>query len=62
MDPVKAKTGSSGEAERWRKGGGVRALALRRQFVYRSGHRPGLLCRTQRPELDSFFFVYQRSK
>ena len=37
------------------KGGGVRAPALRRQFVYRSGHRPGLLCRTPRPELDSSF-------
>ena len=61
MDRVKAKTGSSEETERWRKGGGVRLLALRRQFVYRSGHRPGLLCRTPRPELDSFF-VYQRSK
>ena len=42
------------------KGGGVRLLALRRQFVYRSSHRPGLLCRTPRPELDRFF--YQRSR
>ena len=57
MDLVKAKDGSSGETERWRKGGGVRAPALRRQFVYRSGHRPDLLCRTPRPELDSFFFL-----
>ena len=55
MDPVKAKDGRSEETERWRKGGGVRLLALRRQFVYRSVHRPGLLCRTPRPELDSFF-------
>ena len=61
IDRVKAKDGSSEETERWRKGGGVRAPALRRQFVYRSGHRPGLLCRTPRPEVDSFF-VYQRSR
>ena len=55
MDPVKAKTGSSGETERWRKGGGVRAPALRR-----SVHMPGLLCRTPRPELESFFFSPQK--
>ena len=60
MDPVKAKTGSSGEAERWRKGVGVRAPALSRQFVYRSGHRPGLLCRTPRPELDRVFFLPEK--
>ena len=55
MDPVKAKTSSSGETERWRKGGEVRAPALRR-----SVHRPGLLCRTPRPELESFFCLPEK--